>query len=199
MAVDWTPHRFSGGVLALDVANTVVHRDRPERRFDRFADPAEVAHFAAAAARLRPGEFGGRPLSVADPVAIRPKVIALREATDALFRHAAAAGEMRTAHLAPFLRASGKAMEDADEPFAPGSGVPAEPLAFEVALGLSALSLLEAGRRARIRICRNCAWLFADRSRNGSRAWCDMAVCGNRRKAERHRRRRNGREEIEHG
>jgi predicted RNA-binding Zn ribbon-like protein len=28
----------------------------------------------------------------------------------------------------------------------------------------------------------NCAWVFVDRSRNGSRRWCDMAECGNRAK-----------------
>lgn len=27
-----------------------------------------------------------------------------------------------------------------------------------------------------------CAWVFVDRSRNGSRRWCDMAECGNRAK-----------------
>jgi predicted RNA-binding Zn ribbon-like protein len=27
-----------------------------------------------------------------------------------------------------------------------------------------------------------CAWVFIDRSRNGSRRWCDMAGCGNRAK-----------------
>jgi predicted RNA-binding Zn ribbon-like protein len=27
-----------------------------------------------------------------------------------------------------------------------------------------------------------CAWVFHDRSRNGSRRWCDMAECGNRSK-----------------
>ena len=36
------------------------------------------------------------------------------------------------------------------------------------------------------RICGNCGWLFIDRSKNRSRSWCDMAVCGNRVKANRH-------------
>ncbi|TIT75254.1 MAG: hypothetical protein E5W57_23105, partial [Mesorhizobium sp.] len=43
---------------------------------------------------------------------------------------------------------------------------------------------------ARLRICPNCSWLFVDRSRNSSRLWCDMAVCGNRQKANRYYRRR---------
>jgi predicted RNA-binding Zn ribbon-like protein len=30
-----------------------------------------------------------------------------------------------------------------------------------------------------------CRWLFLDTSRNHSRRWCDMKVCGNRMKARR--------------
>jgi hypothetical protein len=31
------------------------------------------------------------------------------------------------------------------------------------------------------------AWLFLDQSRNGSRRWCEMTVCGNRRMVRRFR------------
>ena len=31
----------------------------------------------------------------------------------------------------------------------------------------------------------DCAWLFLDTSKNGSRRWCDMKQCGNRAKARR--------------
>jgi predicted RNA-binding Zn ribbon-like protein len=45
------------------------------------------------------------------------------------------------------------------------------------------------GREDRFRICANdmCAWVFFDESRPGNRRWCDMATCGNRAKARRHR------------
>jgi predicted RNA-binding Zn ribbon-like protein len=45
------------------------------------------------------------------------------------------------------------------------------------------------GREDRIRICANdtCRWIFFDESRPGNRRWCDMATCGNRAKARRHR------------
>jgi predicted RNA-binding Zn ribbon-like protein len=185
MPVEWTAHRFSGGVLALDVANTVVRRDRPDLRFDRFSDAREIERFAEAASLQRAAELGGRKLQVVDGAAAGPVVTALREATDALFRDAAASPGLRPALLVPFLRAAAEAVaaasDDGDE------GKP--PLRFETGLGLSALSLLAPEMRGRIRICPNCAWLFLDRSRNRSRTWCDMAVCGNRRKAQRHYRR----------
>jgi predicted RNA-binding Zn ribbon-like protein len=55
----------------------------------------------------------------------------------------------------------------------------------------SAADLLTDDRLARVRECDagNCAWLFVDTSRNRSRRWCDMTVCGNREKAQRHYRR----------
>lgn len=48
---------------------------------------------------------------------------------------------------------------------------------------------LTAGHPERIRICDNdrCRWVFYDASRTGRRRWCDMATCGNRAKAARHR------------
>jgi predicted RNA-binding Zn ribbon-like protein len=41
----------------------------------------------------------------------------------------------------------------------------------------------------RLRICANetCRYVFFDDSRTGKRRWCDMATCGNRAKAARHR------------
>jgi predicted RNA-binding Zn ribbon-like protein len=48
------------------------------------------------------------------------------------------------------------------------------------------------GDADRLRICANdtCRWVFADTSRTGKRKWCDMATCGNRAKAARHRERK---------
>jgi predicted RNA-binding Zn ribbon-like protein len=45
------------------------------------------------------------------------------------------------------------------------------------------------GHADRVRICDNetCRWIFYDESRAGRRRWCDMASCGNRAKAARHR------------
>ncbi len=50
------------------------------------------------------------------------------------------------------------------------------------------------GRPERLRICADdsCRWVFFDDSPSGRRRWCDMATCGNRAKAARHRARLKG-------
>ena len=55
--------------------------------------------------------------------------------------------------------------------------------------GRPLVSELTAGHPERIRICASdtCQWVFYDTSRTGRRRWCDMATCGNRAKAARHR------------
>ncbi len=53
----------------------------------------------------------------------------------------------------------------------------------------AAAELLASPRLERVRQCQaeGCAWLFLDLSKNRSRRWCDMAVCGNRSKVRRFR------------
>jgi predicted RNA-binding Zn ribbon-like protein len=55
-------------------------------------------------------------------------------------------------------------------------------------VALSTASLLTSSRLRLVRQCAapDCAWLFLDTTRNRSRRWCDMKVCGNRAKARRH-------------
>ena len=58
----------------------------------------------------------------------------------------------------------------------------------------SAADLLVGPDSARLRECANhrCLWLFLDDSKNGSRRWCSMQMCGNRAKAHRHYLRQKG-------
>ena len=43
------------------------------------------------------------------------------------------------------------------------------------------------GTWQRMKACPACGWAFYDRSRNRSRTWCTMAICGNRAKARSYR------------
>ncbi len=58
----------------------------------------------------------------------------------------------------------------------------------------SAAELLTSAQLARVRSCGSptCRWLFLDLSRNRTRRWCDMRLCGNRMKARRFQTRHAG-------
>ena len=55
----------------------------------------------------------------------------------------------------------------------------------------TASRLLTSPTLARVRPCaaHDCGWWFVDDTKNGSRRWCDMKICGNREKLRRFRRR----------
>ncbi|HEY2039590.1 MAG TPA: CGNR zinc finger domain-containing protein, partial [Edaphobacter sp.] len=54
-------------------------------------------------------------------------------------------------------------------------------------LAQSAVDLLISEQIGTLRACADegCRWLFLDTSKNHSRRWCDMKICGNRTKARR--------------
>jgi predicted RNA-binding Zn ribbon-like protein len=61
--------------------------------------------------------------------------------------------------------------------------------------------LLTSGQLPRVRECgdETCRWLFLDTSKNHSRRWCDMKICGNRVKARSYyRRMREAAAETQH-
>lgn len=182
MTFQWTPHRFSGGALALDVANSVVLRFDPDRRTDRFAVASQLSEFPAAASDLSKerSAFGAiAPVSSSNTAPL----IALREAIDAHFRHQASCGRDDNRLLARLLQLL-------SETFARHSET-AAPWPLDLATARSALGLIASPDNKRMKICPNCEWLFIDRSKNRSRTWCDMAVCGNRAKARLHYRKKS--------
>jgi predicted RNA-binding Zn ribbon-like protein len=54
-------------------------------------------------------------------------------------------------------------------------------------LSISAARLMLSDKMRLLRACekRDCRWLFLDTSKNHTRRWCDMKICGNRMKARR--------------
>ncbi|HXV44721.1 MAG TPA: CGNR zinc finger domain-containing protein, partial [Anaerolineae bacterium] len=61
----------------------------------------------------------------------------------------------------------------------------------------SAADLLTSANLARVRQCarsEGCDWLFVDTSKNGSRRWCSMNLCGSRDKGRRFYRRKRANE-----
>ncbi|MFF1877688.1 CGNR zinc finger domain-containing protein [Leifsonia sp. NPDC058230] len=60
--------------------------------------------------------------------------------------------------------------------------------ASEAAVASSVILSIQ-GKFERVKLCSadDCRWAFYDQSRNGSRTWCSMGVCGNRQKARTYR------------
>ena len=66
--------------------------------------------------------------------------------------------------------------------------------AAEAAVASSVILSIQ-GKLGRVKLCGadDCRWAFYDQSRNGSRTWCSMGVCGNRQKARSYRARQDAR------
>ena len=115
---------------------------------------------------------------------------ALREVAEAITeKRAPRAGALQTVNRAVHARQEIELVTEPDgvnvdqrhvgDPIDDALARLAEPLVTE----------LTAGHPERIRVCASdtCQWVFYDASRTSRRRWCDMATCGNRAKAARHR------------
>jgi predicted RNA-binding Zn ribbon-like protein len=156
--VDWAGHAKVLGPADAEWLRAAVHSD--ERLARRMLDRA---------LELRENIYG-----VAVEVAARRP--APQAGVEALARTHAAC--LACAKLTPF---EGRYV---------WSWVPKES-AVEAVLGpiaLSALTTLTQGDLSRIKQCQGekCGWLFFDTTKNKSRRWCEMEICGNRAKQRRY-------------
>jgi predicted RNA-binding Zn ribbon-like protein len=192
---------LTGGALCFDFANTVDSRCAPKQRVDNltgFTALASWAHQSGVASARKASELtrAAKKQSAAAGRVFR-KAVELRETTYRVF--AAIAGGGRPSEQDLLLLGS-----YAQEAFshmhliAGGSGFEwrldqrsrDSSMTLLWPIAKSAVDLLVSGDLTKVRECAadNCGWLFMDRSRNQSRRWCDMKICGNREKVRRHRR-----------
>lgn len=131
-----------------------------------------------------------------DPAGHR-RVLALRESLHALLR-VNNGGEATDSELAALREAAKGARfhasigPEGDLRIAPdGGGLEV----FEARLLLAVERIQALGDWTRLKACpaEDCQWAFVDTSRNRSRTWCSMEVCGNRSKTRRYRSRRSPR------
>jgi predicted RNA-binding Zn ribbon-like protein len=187
---------LSGGRLCLDFANTVDERPRAEPR-DHLQSYADLLSWSRQADLLSPR----RAIALQERARSRPEAArraltrakALREALFEIFAAVARGSSpssrarsvlesaLRTAYASPALTSRGPRF---------GLDFEDDPEALDGMLGpvtRSAAVLLTSPEIDRIRVCAasDCDWLFFDETRNRSRQWCDMTVCGNRAKARR--------------
>ena len=184
-----------GGVLACAAVNSILWRrsDEPVETWTSYA--ALVKTVSTAQAHDSDAEL--LTLANANPKAATQalaRVSALREPLfdilSTIAAHSPATGldltplndtiKHAASHLIVRARPDGTMTADFDNPLDLD-----RPL-WQTAL--SAAALLASDHRARIKQCPGppCGWLFLDSTRNGSRRWCDPALCGNRDKVRAH-------------
>jgi predicted RNA-binding Zn ribbon-like protein len=199
---------LSGGKLCLDFVNTVDNR-RSTAPLELVPEYPDLVSWSTQSGILSVSEadrlLRGAKRSRGDARRALARARSLREFLFAIF---ASAAEGRPAPP-PALRALETELKDAfaGPSLLSGKGYHLAWRDREAALDRmlgpvirSAVELLTSPALDRVRMCAagGCGWLFFDESRNRSRQWCDMTVCGNRAKARRfyERKRRFARRRI---
>jgi predicted RNA-binding Zn ribbon-like protein len=192
---EWLFHL--SGFLCLDLANTVSWRGsgRPIERLARYEDllawgrqtkvltEREVRRLAAEAKR--------RPADTARALA---GVITVREAMYRIFaglahRRVPAATDLAALNTRVAEALAHLAIAKQRGRFAWTWSGPPNALDRVVWPAIrSAAVLLTSDELGKLRTCgaANCGWVFLDTTKNRSRRWCDMRVCGNRAKVRRY-------------
>jgi predicted RNA-binding Zn ribbon-like protein len=177
-------HRFElvGGDAVLDFLNTIHDWTVPEPR-DYIPTFAEALRFAEAAGVLTRGEARRFVTPSGGPELRRLRE--LRALLERIFRAvvkerapspedlAALAEEAATAARVARLRSERGHVVRAIDPQAAGAAT------LHARLAEGAVALLTSERLARIGACPSCGWFFLDTTKNRSRRWCSMAMCGN--------------------
>jgi len=177
------PHKFDlvGAHPALDFLNT-VHDWTVDAPRDYLPDYSEALRFGEVAGVLSRSE--ARALAPQSAGAETRRLRELRSRIERVFRAAVtgaapsptdldalardAAEASRTARL---RRANGKVARSLD-------AAEAGRALLRMRLVESAVELLTSERMARVKSCPSCGWFFLDVTKNGSRRWCSMDMCG---------------------
>ncbi len=165
----------------LDLLLAFVNTNDLEAERDQLATPAQLTAWVQA-------HGGGGATASADT---HRRALALREGLRALGRqnNDEAAEPERLAALAEATAAlpltASLAMGSHWELRPEATGLDA----FLGGLVVTVLRAMADGSWSRVKACQNdtCRWLFMDVSRNRSRQWCTMAICGSRMKARAYR------------
>jgi predicted RNA-binding Zn ribbon-like protein len=183
------------GHVALDFANTLDNRYDPERLVELLPAYESFLEFAKQS-KVITGQQLRKLLtetSERDARHALDRIIELRETLDSLFRSVATARTPDQSCLRTFNRfLANSRLPDAIVWRKPDftrscrdlSETPDGPIWPVID---AAANLLTSPDLGYVHECgeETCRWLFLDRSKNHSRRWCDMRVCGNRSKARR--------------
>ncbi len=196
---------FDSGATALDFANTEMVVAREKR--DLLTDWSSLVNWSAGAGliseedadalRCFEGTLQGEDaLSCARELRVRlrelaPALSSGQQANESAMQFVNDLLALRVGH--PVLELS----EEGDAFRLRYEIPPSEPLHLVACIAQSAAQLLCSAQATHIKKCDNadCTQLFLDTSKNKTRRWCSMGVCGNRSKAALHHQRRKTKQE----
>ncbi len=198
------PEEFKllAGHSALDFANTLDDRYYENGAVERLTSFDRLVAFCRESKLIAPAESKRlvQHTSKREADKVLQAAIELREALYCLFRSIAANETPPAVTLKVLNRFLAEAAASRTIALKNGSYFwePADtaekPRALLWRIGEEAAALLLSEERRKIRECgdETCRWLFLDQSKNHSRRWCDMKICGNRSKARKfHERQKN--------
>lgn len=183
------------GELCLDFINTLDNRPLPERRQEllhAYRDLADWALQAKAITAAQHAELvGAAEANVKEASDVLKRAIGLRECLYRIFgsmlkRQQPAGGDLSALNAQVSQAFSHLRLKSARSGLRLGweeNGSQLDSILWRVAR--SASDMLTSSDLRYVRECdaNTCRWIFVDRSKNHSRRWCDMKVCGNRVKA----------------
>lgn len=183
--------QFVGGALCLDFMNTVGGRIGAEVLRDKLRRPQDLSRWAGLAG-IAPTVGGSRRL-----VPIRrtlTRALTLREALYRICDSLIEGRSPRAADMTVLNKELSKGRSRERLRYARRAfHIDFEDARDRVlwAVARSAAELFTSADFTRLRRCggSDCGWIFLDSSRNRSRRWCEMRVCGNRAKARNFRQR----------
>jgi predicted RNA-binding Zn ribbon-like protein len=185
------------GDPALDLVNTLDWRFRESGPEERIATYDDLLHFAEQSGLLTPKQDktlrrGASPYAGSHVV---EETRGLREAlSDLLYsgldgRNSSAASLKTLERFFREAREQTRLVRDGSRLKWQWSGAETKPEFPVWLLTRAASRLLLSENVQQVRACANseCRWLFMDTSKNHTRRWCDMKLCGNRMKARRYK------------
>ena len=188
-------YELIAGHPALDLVNTLDWRFRDGNSEELLDSYRNLLRFLEQSKLLTPGQTSriARGVSERDTARVLEAVRELREAiAEVLYamldRRKPAAASINTLEACFKSASKHQNLRWSDSSLIWNFPLTANPPDLLLwLLSLSASSLLTSNEIERVRACDNpeCRWLFLDTSKNHTRRWCDMKICGNRMKARR--------------
>src|SRR5690606_28038727 len=178
-----------GGHPALDFLNSVSHWTIPATR-EYLGEPGDALAYGVATGILSEGEAAelGPRLGDAALRELHAFRARLQRVVSALASgNAAPADDLARLSADHSAAIAASALREADGRLAievTQDAASATVLRHRVVL--QAIELLTSAEMSKVKSCPACGWYFLDTSRNHSRRWCSMAVCGNSEKARRY-------------